>query len=168
MKKLRPLLDREQNSGERSGQCAKTRESPRPPDGAAEGRKQPDDLETSKVNQYNHFDADRRSRPPCAAEGRCSRRVRELASSLTRNQPVSEESPGNSGISAIGAVIGVGGQDSPQPAADPELLFVAEKWASLPAAIRAGVVAMINGLVPGASVESPDALPLNKRRSLKA
>ena len=87
---------------------------------------------------------------------------------VTRNQPGSEESPEIADTSETGVVIEVVGQDSAQPIVDQDLLFVAEKWASLPAAIRAGVVAMINGLLSASFGESPDALALNQRRSLKA
>ncbi len=86
VKKLRPLLAHGPTPGEPSGQCAKTREGPPSPGGAASNAGRPDDLETSNPIRYNHFDVDRCCQPACAADRRSARRVRELASSLTRNQ----------------------------------------------------------------------------------
>ena len=38
-------------------------------------------------------------------------------------------------------------------AVDPDLLAVAEKWASLPPAVRAGILAMVNATVPDSAAE---------------
>ena len=74
------------------------------------------------------------------------RKVSELASGLTRNQ---ESGTGNAEESGVFQIRGsdLGSPQQIQPS-DPDLLAVAEKWPSLPSAVRAGIVAMVNAAVP--------------------
>ena len=44
-------------------------------------------------------------------------------------------------------MIGVVDGESPQSMADPDVVFVAQHWAELPSAIRAGILAMVNAAI---------------------
>jgi hypothetical protein len=58
------------------------------------------------------------------------------------------ECPEKTGILNIGVVNGIVVPISPSPTVDPDLLDIARKWAFLPAAIRAGISAMVNTIAP--------------------
>ena len=69
VKKLRPLLNHA-DSCQWNHQSSEFRESRQGPVAAADCRTRPDALESSNPIRYNHFDVDRRSQSPSAAESR--------------------------------------------------------------------------------------------------
>jgi len=91
-------------------------------------------------------------------------RPSRLVSGLARNQEWVAESAEKTRVFDIGVV----DANSPPRIADPGLAIVGQKWVSLPPAVRAGILAMVNTAAPDVTVEPVDEATAKERRAARA